>query len=241
MERIWTPAQKAAMGTLGRTLLISAAAGSGKTATLTERIIRRLTDPVAPAELSRLLIVTFTRAAAAELRERIGAALTEAIGRDPGNRHLQNQLIGLGGAHISTIDAFCREHVKAHFAELGLPAPSTGVSLADLLRRPAVSYEALAVLDPDRPVLTGAEALSVEVQVKYQGYIARQLAEVARHERLESKMLSPDLDYSAITGLRIEAAQKLNAQKPLTVGQASRISGVSPADISVLLIYLGLH
>ena len=133
MERIWTPAQKAAMGTLGRTLLISAAAGSGKTATLTERIIRRLTDPVAPAELSRLLIVTFTRAAAAELRERIGAALTEAIGRDPGNRHLQNQLIGLGGAHISTIDAFCREPVKAHFAELGLPASSRIADEAELL------------------------------------------------------------------------------------------------------------
>ena len=117
----------------------------------------------------------------------------------------------------------------------------SGVSLADLLRRPAVSYAHLAALDPARPVLTGAEALSVEVQVKYQGYIARQLAEVARHERLESKPLSPDLDYKAITGLRIEAAQKLNDQKPLTVGQASRISGVSPADISVLLIYLGIH
>ena len=133
MERNWTAAQKAAMGTLGRTLLISAAAGSGKTATLTERIIRRLTDPVAPAELSRLLIVTFTRAAAAELRERIGAALSEAIERDPGNRHLQNQLIGLGSAHISTIDAFCREPVKAHFAELGLPAASRIADDAELL------------------------------------------------------------------------------------------------------------
>ena len=133
MERKWTSAQSAAMDTLGRTLLISAAAGSGKTATLTERIIRRLTDPVAPAELSRLLIVTFTRAAAAELRERISGALTEAIARDPGNRHLQNQLIGLGGAHISTIDAFCREPVKAHFAELGLPAASRIADDAELL------------------------------------------------------------------------------------------------------------
>ena len=125
--------------------------------------------------------------------------------------------------------------------ELGLPATATGVSLADLLRRPAVTYAALAVLDPERPTLTGAEALSVEVQVKYQGYIARQLAEVARHERLENRTLPPSLDYKAITGLRLEAAQKLNDQRPLTVGQASRISGVSPADISVLLIYLGLH
>ena len=133
MERNWTPAQSAAMSTLGRTLLISAAAGSGKTATLTERIIRRLTDPVAPADLSRLLIVTFTRAAAAELRERISGALTEAIAKDPGNRHLQDQLIGLGGAHISTIDSFCREPVKAHFAELGLPATTRIADDAELI------------------------------------------------------------------------------------------------------------
>ena len=131
-ERIWTPAQSVAMSTLGRTLLISAAAGSGKTATLTERIIRRLTDPEHPIQLNRLLIVTFTRAAASELRERISGALTEAIARDPGNRHLQNQLINLGNAHISTIDAFCREPVKTHFAELGLPASSRIADDAEL-------------------------------------------------------------------------------------------------------------
>ena len=132
MARNWTPAQSAAMSTLGRTLLISAAAGSGKTATLTERIIRRLTDPEHPAELSRMLIVTFTRAAAAELKERISSALSEAIAKDPGNRHLQRQLIGLGGAHISTIDAFCREPVKANFAALGLPASTRIADEAEL-------------------------------------------------------------------------------------------------------------
>ena len=125
--------------------------------------------------------------------------------------------------------------------ELGLPLLTTGASLADLLRRPAVTYEHLASLDPDRPALTRAEALSVEVQIKYQGYIHRQLAEVARQERLEHKLLPDELDYTTITGLRLEAAQKLQAQRPKTLGQASRISGVSPADISVLLIYLGLH
>ena len=81
----------------------------------------------------------------------------------------------------------------------------------------------------------------MEVQIKYEGYINRELAEVARQERLESKVLPNDLDYTKITGLRIEAVQKLNTQKPMTVGQASRISGVSPADISVLLIYLGIR
>jgi len=145
------------------------------------------------------------------------------------------EIARLEGTHLSPKTA------TPFLTALGLPAPTTGLSLADLLRRPTVTYEALAALDPNRPTLTGAEALSVEVQVKYQGYIARQMAEVARHERLESKPLSPNLDYQSITGLRIEAAQKLNDQKPLTVGQASRISGVSPADISVLLIYLGIH
>ena len=82
--------------------------------------------------------------------------------------------------------------------------------------------------------------LTVEVGVKYEGYIKKEIAEVARREKLESKKLPEDIDYSTIKGLRIEAAQKLAALRPLTVGQASRISGVNPADVSVLLIYLGI-
>ena len=121
------------MSTMGRTLLVSAAAGSGKTATLTERIIRRITDPQNPADLSRMLIVTFTRAAAAELRERISEALSKALANDPGNRHLQRQYINLGGSHISTIDAFCMEPVKTHFAEIGLPASFRIADDAELL------------------------------------------------------------------------------------------------------------
>ena len=119
------------------------------------------------------------------------------------------------------------------------PAKS-GQSLADLLRRPAVSYADLSAIDPGRPPLPVSSALTVEVSVKYAGYIRRELSEVARQEKLEERHLSPDLDYTAIKGLRIEAAQKLQKIHPLTVGQASRISGVNPADISVLLIYLGL-
>ena len=118
---------------------------------------------------------------------------------------------------------------------------SSGVSLADLLRRPALSYLDLAALDTDRKELTRSEILSVEVQIKYEGYIERQIAEVSRHEKLESRMLPNTLDYQSIKGLRIEAAQKLSQIRPLTVGQASRISGVSPADISVLLIHLGIR
>ena len=124
---------------------------------------------------------------------------------------------------------------------LGQPPVSTGISLAELLRRPGIDYESLLPLDPQRPTLTKKEVLSTEVQIKYDGYINRQMGEVSRHEKLESRMLPDTLDYKKIAGLRIEAAEKLSAQRPATVGQASRISGVSPADISVLLIYLGLH
>ena len=125
-------------------------------------------------------------------------------------------------------------------AELGLPEVNTGFSLADLIRRPQLTYEMLAPLDKDRPDLPPRVLSTVEVTIKYEGYIKRQISEVERHARLETKLLPEDLDYKAIKGLRLEAAQKLSQIKPLTIGQASRISGVNPADISVLLIYLGL-
>ena len=124
---------------------------------------------------------------------------------------------------------------------LALSTLSSGASLADLLRRPGLCYEALAPLDDARPALSRTEALSVEVRIKYSGYIDRQLSEVERQEKLESRTIPNFLDYSKIRGLRLEAAQKLSQIRPDTVGQAARISGVSPADISVLLIALGLR
>lgn len=122
-----------------------------------------------------------------------------------------------------------------------MPTVVSGVSLADLLRRPGITYELLGEIDPDRPSLSLRIRTTVEVTVKYEGYIQRQMKEVKRHERLEAKQLPEDLDYASIRGLRLEAAQKLAKVRPLTVGQASRISGVNPADISVLLIYLGMY
>ena len=122
---------------------------------------------------------------------------------------------------------------------LGEPPLGAGASLADLLRRPQISYEALAVIDPNRPALSRRSRLTVEVTVKYAGYIKRQIAEVERHAKMEHMRLPEDLDYGAIRGLRIEAGQKLARVRPMTLGQASRISGVNPADISVLLVYLG--
>ena len=150
-------------------------------------------------------------------------------------QQIADEIARLESTHLSP------REVTPLLSEQGQSIPASGVSLADLLRRPGITYEMLADLDPNRPALSGAAALAAEVQVKYQGYIARQMAEVARQEKLENRQLPRDLDYRTITGLRLEAVQKLNDRKPLTVGQASRISGVSPADVSVLLIHLGLH
>ncbi len=123
---------------------------------------------------------------------------------------------------------------------LGETPLRSGASLADLLRRPALSYDALAPIDAHRPQLSRAVLLSVETDIKYAGYADKQRTEIAKAERLEAKYLPEDIDYATIQGLRIEAAQKLAAIRPRTLGQASRISGVNPADITVLLIYLGL-
>ncbi len=115
---------------------------------------------------------------------------------------------------------------------------STGVRLAELLRRPELSYDALSVIDRSRPALSRAEARAAEIEVKYAGYVKRELAEAARAKRLEEKLLPEDIDYKKITGLRLESAEKLDRIRPRNLGQAARISGVNPADISVLLIYL---
>lgn len=115
---------------------------------------------------------------------------------------------------------------------------NTGVSLADLIRRPELDYEKLAPLDPERPDLKKEVRDQVNINIKYEGYIDRQIKQVKQFKKLEKKKLPTEFDYNAIHGLRIEAVQKLNALQPLNIGQASRISGVSPADISVVLVYL---
>ena len=129
-----------------------------------------------------------------------------------------------------TVNAFLRENNSTEI--------TTGIKLAELLRRPEIGYEALAKIDENRPILPHGVRLSVEIGVKYEGYIRRELAEVERQRKLEEKRLPEDIDYYSITGIRLEAAEKLAKIRPQNVGQASRISGVSPADISVLLIYL---
>ncbi len=113
-----------------------------------------------------------------------------------------------------------------------------GTRLSELLKRTELNYEKLEPLDEERPVLTKQEKQEVEIQVKYEGYIKMQEEQVEKFKKLEEKSLSEDIDYEELKGLRLEARQKLNKFKPTSVGQASRISGISPADISVLLIYL---
>ena len=118
---------------------------------------------------------------------------------------------------------------------------ATGVKLCDLLRRPQITYKDLTEIDRERPDLPIAVLESVEIALKYEGYIRRQTADIEEMRRVEGKALPAGIDYSKITGLRLEAIEKLNKVRPENVGQAGRISGVSPADISVLLIWLSAH
>ena len=128
------------------------------------------------------------------------------------------------------------EALNALLKARGTAEVSTGCSLADLIRRPQISYSDVGAFDPDRPELPAAVAAQVEIRMKYDGYIHRQLKQVEEFRRMENRRLPPDLDYESITGLRLEAREKLKRIRPENFGQASRISGVSPADIAVLMI-----
>ena len=128
---------------------------------------------------------------------------------------------------------------NAFLRSLGSAELTTGAKLAELLRRPELTYAAIAPIDTERPSLPSAVIRTAEIKVKYHGYIKRELSEVERQKKLEDKRLPKDIDYKKIVGLRLESAEKLDKIRPMNIGQASRISGVNPADISVLLIYLG--
>ena len=114
----------------------------------------------------------------------------------------------------------------------------TGTTLAELMCRPELSYELLGEIDPERKPLPEDVLEQVEIEIKYRGYIERQLRQVEQYKKMEKKKIPADIDYDQVNSLRLEARQKLKQFLPLSVGQASRISGVTPADISVLLVYL---
>ena len=130
------------------------------------------------------------------------------------------------------------EELNAYLAANGTAAVTSGVSLAELIRRPQLSYEGLAPFDPERPELPRQVRYEAEINLKYEGYIKRQLKQVEDFAGMESRLLPDDIDYDEVTGLRIEAREKLKKIRPQSFGQASRISGVSPADISVLMVWM---
>ena len=133
------------------------------------------------------------------------------------------------------------EALNALLTEKGTAAVDSGCRLLDLLRRPQLTYDDLTPFDKDRPDLPADVREQVEITVKYEGYIQRQQRQVAEFEKLERRKLPPDMDYDHIQGLRLEAREKLSALRPLNVGQAGRISGVSPADVAALMIWLQTH
>ena len=145
-------------------------------------------------------------------------------------RREMNRLESTGVAASEALNRLLREKDTAEVAN--------SARLADLVRRPQISYQDIAPFDPNRPELPESITEEVEIQLKYAGYLARQLKQVEEFKKEESRLLDPDLDYNAISGLRLEARQKLSEIRPMSIGQAGRISGVSPADIAVLLIYL---
>lgn len=130
------------------------------------------------------------------------------------------------------------EEVNAFLESRGSTPVKASVSMCELLRRPEVKYDDLKLLDPERPALSSHQKTMMEVQIKYEGYIEKQLRRIEKFKKLENKKIPQDMDYDLIEGLRLEARQKLNDIRPLSIGQASRISGVSPADINVLMIYM---
>lgn len=165
---------------------------------------------------------------------RVGLISDERYERFMAKRQaIQEEIERLKGVWLSPAENTARK-----LAEIGAPGISGRTSLAELLRRPEVTYKALAAVDPERPELPDDIIEEVEIEVKYEGYIARQAEQVERFRRLESKKIPEWFDYGKCKGLSAEAVEKLSRLRPGSVGEASRISGVSPADVGVLLMYL---
>ena len=141
-------------------------------------------------------------------------------------------------ARVEKVFVGTSEKVQELLVEHGSTPLNSGISLAELIKRPELSYEIVAPLDPQRPELMRGVVEQVNIHMKYDGYIQRQMRQVEQFQKLENKKIPESLDYNEVPSLRTEARQKLTAVRPLSIGQASRISGVSPADISVLLVWL---
>lgn len=141
-------------------------------------------------------------------------------------------------SRISTENIAPSDELNEFLESKGTSSLKTGCKIADLVRRPQLNYNDIAIFDTNRPVLPDDVCEQVDLQIKYKGYIEKQLAQIDQSHKLEEKILPKNTDYSQIHGLRLEAAEKLNKIQPVSIGQASRISGVSPADISMLIVWL---
>ena len=150
----------------------------------------------------------------------------------------KEQLIKQEVQRVENVHLGASGPVQKLMAQYNSQPLNTGTTLAELIRRPELNYDILAPVDPERPHLTPDVCEQININIKYDGYIKRQIKQVKQFKKLESKKLPPNFDYTQISGLRMEAQQKLNLYQPISIGQASRISGVSPADISVILVYL---
>ena len=150
----------------------------------------------------------------------------------------KERLINEEVARVKEINIGARKEVQELLESYGSIPLSNGIKLVDLIRRPELDYDKLAPIDPERPSLSAEVREEVNIYIKYEGYLTRQEKQVKQFKKLEQKLIPSDIDYNDVSSLRIEARQKLTRLRPANIGQASRISGVSPADISVLLVYL---
>ena len=150
----------------------------------------------------------------------------------------KERLINEEVARVKEINIGARKEVQELLESYGSIPLSNGIKLVDLIRRPELDYDKLAPIDPERPSLSAEVREEVNIYIKYEGYLSRQEKQVKQFKKLEQKLIPTDIDYDDVSSLRIEARQKLSKLRPANIGQASRISGVSPADISVLLVYL---
>jgi tRNA uridine 5-carboxymethylaminomethyl modification enzyme len=150
----------------------------------------------------------------------------------------KEELIEAETERLKNVKVGANKAVQEFLESKGSTGLKTAVSLAELISRPELSYEMIAELDSERPELSEDVIEQININIKYDGYIKRQLKQVEQYKKIEKKKIPVDIDYDNIKNLRLEARQKLSRFKPVSVGQASRISGVSPADISVLLVYL---
>ena len=148
-------------------------------------------------------------------------------------RQIQDEIVRVEHVNIGT-----GKKVQELLEQAKSTPLNSGSTLAELIRRPELNYDLLAPLDPERPMLARGVAEQVNINIKYEGYIKRQLKQVEQFKKMEKKRIPEDFSYEEVPSLRIEARQKLEQYRPVSIGQASRISGVSPADISVLLVFM---